>query len=81
MKETRNINGTSYEVVENPYKGMEKVSLKVLKALLKEHKELLVKYADDEISVKEIKRDIDSINNICVILSMRKLIEFDVDIF
>jgi predicted DNA-binding transcriptional regulator YafY len=81
MKETRNINGTSYEVVENPFEGMEKVSLKMIKALLDEHKALLIKYADDEISTREIKRDIDSINSVCVMLGVRKLVKFDVDIF
>jgi hypothetical protein len=81
MKETRNINGTSYEVVENPYEGMEKVSLKMLKALLDEHKALLVKYADDEISVKEIKRDIAGIESVVVMLGVRRLVKFDRDIF
>ena len=67
--------------MEKEYKNMEKVSLKLIKALLDEHKALLVKYAGDEIALKEIKRDIDSINSVCVMLGVRKLVKFDRDIF
>ena len=56
---------------------MEKVSLKLIKALLDEHRELLVKYADDEIAITEIKRGIDSINSVCVMLGVRELVKFD----
>ncbi len=53
---------------------MKKVSPKLIKALLNEQRELLVKYADDEIAVKEIKYDIDAIYTMCRILAVRDLI-------
>ncbi len=89
LKNQNNFSKYSAEYKYNPYlcsmdkeyKNMEKVSLKLIKALLDEHKALLVKYAGDEIAITEIKRDIDSINSVCVMLGVRKLVKFDRDIF
>jgi hypothetical protein len=89
LKNQNNFSKYSAEYKYNPYicsmkdeyKNMEKVSLAMYQSLIDEHKALLVKYSGDEIALKEIKKDIDSLNSVCVILGVRGLVKFDRDIF